>query len=92
MYMNDILKFNKQESIDISDLKNSLLERGIHFSQAELSQLFESLKFDTNTSDSLSRLEIYANAHLFRLNEAKRSDLLQRIAIGCGVGINEDDL
>lgn len=29
VFMNDILKFNKQESIDISDLRNSLLERGI---------------------------------------------------------------
>jgi len=29
--MNNILKFNKQEQIDISDLRNSLLERGIHF-------------------------------------------------------------
>lgn len=29
VYMNDILKFNKQETIDMSDLRNSLLERGI---------------------------------------------------------------
>jgi hypothetical protein len=33
MYMNDILKFNKQENIDITDLRNSLLERGIQFEE-----------------------------------------------------------
>jgi hypothetical protein len=66
--MNDILKFDKQEPIDISDLRNSLLERGIQFTQEELDQLFRSLQFDDNKTDSLSRLEIYANAHLLRLD------------------------
>jgi len=32
VFMNDILKFDKQTPIDISDLRNSLLERGIQFS------------------------------------------------------------
>jgi len=36
VFMNDILKFDKQEPIDISDLRNSLLERGIQFRQEEL--------------------------------------------------------
>jgi hypothetical protein len=36
MYMDDVLKFNKQETIDIEDLQNSLLERGIHFTDQEL--------------------------------------------------------
>jgi hypothetical protein len=36
VFMNDILKFDKQTSIDISDLKNSLLERGIYFDDQEL--------------------------------------------------------
>jgi len=36
VFMNDILKFNKQTPIDISDLKNSLLERGIYFEEAEV--------------------------------------------------------
>ena len=35
-FMNDILKFDKQEQIELSDLKNSLLERGIYFEEAEL--------------------------------------------------------
>lgn len=90
--MEDILKFNKQESIDISDLRNSLLERGIHFNEQELESHFNSLKFPGNTSDKVSRLEVYANAHLFRLDNSKKTELLNRIAIGCGVGINENDL
>jgi hypothetical protein len=35
-FLNDILKFNKQDRIDISDLKNSLMERGITFGDREL--------------------------------------------------------
>jgi len=62
--MNDILKFDKQEPIDISDLRNSLLERGIQFRQEELDELFRSLQFEHNETEQLSRLEIYANAHL----------------------------
>ena len=64
VFMNDILKFDKQTPIDISDLRNSLLERGIQFRQEELDQLFQSLQFEHNETEQLSRLEIYANAHL----------------------------
>lgn len=48
VYMDSILKYNKQEMIDISDLRNSLLERGINFTQKELQGLFDSLKFPGN--------------------------------------------
>lgn len=92
VFMNDILKFDKQTTIDISDLKNSLLERGIYFDDQELQDLFNSLKFEHNETDQLSRLEIYANAHLHRLDWSKRTALLHRIAIGCGVGVSESDL
>lgn len=76
-------------------MRNSLLERGIYFSDAELQDLFDSLKFESNKSDSVSRLEIYANAHLFKLDlEARKINqaLMQRIAIGVGVGVTENDL
>lgn len=36
IYVNDILKFNRQDRIDISDLTNSVLERGIDLSQDEI--------------------------------------------------------
>ena len=81
--------------IDISDLRNSLLERGIYFTEAEVNTLFESLKFDSNKSDSVSRLELYANAHLFKIDQEARSinqGLMQRIAIATGVGVTESDL
>lgn len=94
-FINDILKYDKQEKIKISDLKNSLLERGINFSDKELTTLFESLKFESNKSDSVSRLELYANAHLFKLDPRERAinnGLMQRIAIGVGVGVTESDL
>jgi Ca2+-binding EF-hand superfamily protein len=92
VFKNNILKFDKQETIDMLDLKNSLLERGIHFEQEEIEHLFNSLKFDDNDTGVISRLEIYAKAHLFRLDNSLRTDLMQKIAIGCGVGLTEDDL
>jgi hypothetical protein len=76
-------------------LRNSLLERGIYFSDAEIHELFDSLKFENNKSENVSRLEIYANAHLFKLDpEARKLNqaLMQRIAIGTGVGVTENDL
>ena len=93
-FMNDILKFNKQEPIDTSDLRCSLLERGISFSEEELLALQQSLQFEHNTSDKISRLEIYANAHLLRLDGHPENirNLMKRIAIGCGVGLTENDL
>ena len=72
-----------------------MLERGIYFTEAELNTLFESLKFESNKSDSISRLELYANAHLFKLDpeaHAINKGLMQRIAIGVGVGVTESDL
>jgi len=92
VFMNNILKFDKQETIDMKDFRNSLLERGIHFEKEEIEQLFNSLKFKDNETEVLSRLEIYAHAHLFSLKKDARTDLMQRIAIGCGVGLNETDL
>lgn len=91
-YMKDILKFNQRDSIEISDLKNTLAERGISATDEELNAHFNSLKFADNTSDSVSRLEIFANAHLFRVRPELRTDLQKRIAIGCGTGLTESDL
>lgn len=54
-------------------MRNSLLERGISFTKQELEGLFESLKFPNNQTDKVSTLEVYANAHLFKLDKAQRS-------------------
>lgn len=57
--------------------------------------LFDSLKFQSNTSEKISRLERYANAHLFVLDEdlnAKNQDLLNKIAMACDAEITDYDL
>lgn len=91
VFLNDILLFNKKEKITLQDLKQSLLEIGIQFEEQEVQDLFNHFKFNDNQTDTLSRLEIYANAHLFRLDNKLRSGLLRRVAIGCGTGLNDND-
>lgn len=76
-------------------MRNSLIERGITFKDQDLQSLFDSLKFPDNKSDVVSNLEVYANAHLFKLDKAERrknQEILSKIAIGCGVGVSERDL
>lgn len=90
-FLNDILKFNKQDRIDISDLKNSLVERGIAFGDWELQQLFDSLKFEDNDTPYVSQLERYANGHLLDVSDPS-NELNRRIALGCGVGLTEQDM
>ena len=75
IYMKEILKFNKQEFIQIADLKASLADRGISASDEEIQAHFNSLKFADNTSDRVSKLEIFANAHLFRVRPELRTNL-----------------
>lgn len=91
VFLNDILKYNKQEAIDASDLRNSLVERGISFTQSEFDSLLQSLKFKDNDGNQVSRLELYANAHLFRLDQDVNADFKRRIAVGCGVGLSDED-
>ena len=67
IFMHDILQFDKKESITKEDLAMSLMERGIQFDDHELTNFFNSLKFSDNESDTLSRLEVYVNGHLFQL-------------------------
>lgn len=88
--MNDILKFNQQDSLSIDDLRANLTKKGISFDDQELSELFDNLTFQANVSNSASNLEIYANAHLFRLDKTLRSPLLTKIQSACG--IQEDDM
>ena len=56
--------------------------------------LFDSLKFEQNLhKDEVTRLEVYANGHLFKLFDSPvDKTLLKRIAIGTGVGVSEADL
>ena len=94
IFLNDILKYDKQETIDENDVRNSLVERGICFTEEEFDALIKSLKFEKNQNDcNISRLELYANAHLFNFkSDDVISQFKKRIAIGCGVGITDVDL
>lgn len=92
IFLEDILQFDKRESITKDDLAMSLMERGIQFDDKELSNFFNQLRFSDNKSDTLSRLEVFVNGHLFQLLENKRSDLHRKIAIGCGTGLTQNDL
>lgn len=37
-------------------------------------------------------MEVYANAHLFRLDKELRHPLLEKIALNCGAGVTHQDL
>ena len=59
---------------------------GITFSESELQDLFDSFKWQDNSSDTVTHLEIFSNAHLFHIQQLL-SGLRLRIAIGCGAGL-----
>ena len=83
VYMKDFLKYDSKEFINIEDIRESLTSRNIEFTESEIQNLFNSLKFKTNTSDKVSRLERYANGHLFILDKdlnARNQGVLNKIA------------
>lgn len=67
------------------------MERGITFGDRELQQLFDSLKFEDNDTPYVSHLERYANGHLLDVSDPS-NELNKRIALGCGVGLTEQDM
>ena len=68
-----------------------MVERGITFGDRELQQLFDSLKFEDNDTPYVSHLERYANGHLLDVSDPS-NELNKRIALGCGVGLTEQDM
>jgi len=97
IFTKNILKFHEKDFIDMNDMRKSLDEHGITLTQEELESLFDYLKFENSTdTERISRLERYANAHLFRLDPNEKysaiQSLLRKIALGCGAGVSENDL
>ena len=98
IFANEILKYDNKESMTKSDLSASLKEHGIKCSEQEVEALFNHLKFSKSENpDSISELEVYANAHLFRLDANESSNdsvrhILRKIALNCGAGVTENDL
>lgn len=85
-----MLKFEQQGFITKDEIKHNLTALGINYIDSEVDTLVNMLKFEDNTSEMISTLEIYANAHLFQLYPHNRLPLLQRIAQAFGA--TEQDL
>jgi len=98
IFANEILGYEGQHYMTIGDLSASLIEHGINCSEAEVEALFAHLKFETSEyPDKISPLEVYSNAHLFRIDQEDRKydnvrHVLNKIALNCGAGITENDL
>ena len=43
------------------------------------------LKFKDNTFDEIAELELYSDAHLYRINQEERLPIYKRIALACGL-------
>ena len=98
IFANEILGYENRESMSVSDLSASLSEHGIQCSKDEVEALFNHLKFaKSETPDKITPLEVYSNAHLFRLDSQNSKHdsvrhVLDKIALNCGAGVTESDL
>ena len=95
IYLYDILALNslgEGEGLSIEQLEQNLSKHGVNLSREELTILFNSLKIQGE--GNLSRVDRYANGHLFRLNpqSSEVEAILKKVALGLGAGISEDDL
>jgi hypothetical protein len=65
IFTKEILKFGFTEQTNSDEIKTALTDRGISFTNEEIESLMKMLKFEDNSTDNISQLEIYSNAHLF---------------------------
>ena len=97
-FANEILGYEDNQFMTISDLSASLSEHGIKCSQEEVEALFAHIKFSkSDHPDQISPVEVYSNAHLFRIDSLDRKydsvrHVLKKIALNCGAGVTENDL
>lgn len=75
IFLNEILALNSEITLSKEQFEQNLNKYGISLSSEELTILFNSLQFEG--TDGLSRIDRYANGHLFRLNP--QSDEVQRV-------------
>lgn len=69
IFANDILGYENKDFMTIGDLSVSLKDHGIECSNEEVEALFNHLKFaNSETPDKITPIEVYSNAHLFRLD------------------------
>lgn len=69
----------------MEDIRNRLSHWNITFSEEDIQSLLDQIRFPENKSDSISRLERYANGHLFPIFAEKRNPFFNRIAGSLGV-------
>jgi hypothetical protein len=67
------------------DIEKGLTSLNVSYTNEEVDQLMSHLKFKDNTSDSISELELYSNAHLYRIDPEERLPIYKRIALACGL-------
>lgn len=94
IFLYDILALNDSDAERLSkeQLEQNLKKHGVDLSQEELTILFNSLQIEDG--DGLSRVDRYANGHLFKLSPKSREvqRVLNKVARGVGANISEDDL
>lgn len=90
VFLEDILQLWGPETITKDDIKAKLSQWNITFKEKDVEELWNRLKFSDNSSDSLSRVERYANGHLLSIFPEKRNLFNQHIATK--LGVSADDL
>lgn len=91
-FLTEILHFYSKDSITTQDIREAFTEKGIVCSDEEFESFVKTLKFKENNTDEISKMEVYANAHLFRLDKAQRHPVFEKIALNCGAGVTYEDL
>lgn len=59
---------DQEAFLDKVGLDENLREHGVNLTPKQLDALFQGLKIDPN-ADKLSRTDLYANGHLFRISD-----------------------
>lgn len=73
------------EEISGEDIKAGFQKHGIVCTEEELQSVISMLRFTGNTSGKISRVERYANGHLFPIFAEKNNPFLTKVALQLGV-------
>ena len=68
------------EDITKEDIRSGLQRWDIKFSEDDLNKVVLNLKFKDNHSDKISRVERYANGHLFPIYPENKNQFLTSMA------------
>lgn len=85
IFLEDICQLWGPENITKEDIRASLNKWNITHTEEDLNKIVNSLKFKDNQTDNISKVERYANAHLFPLYQENKDPFLIKIALELGV-------